>query len=143
MKNYIASGGRVISSDNKIEVEALKFNYNKKLDLLESFNGSALINSDNIKIDFEEIKIDQKNLIISTKKKTKIYDLKSELILETEDLIYDRKKNILMSEKSSVLKDKFNNNISTKYFHFDIDNNILKIKIQLLKILRIIYLTLN
>ena len=88
----IASGGRVISSDNKIEVEALKFNYNKKLDLLESFNGSALINSDNIKIDFEEIKIDQKNLIISTKKKTKIYDLKSELILETEDLIYDRKK---------------------------------------------------
>ena len=56
----IASGGRVISSDNKIEVEALKFNYNKKLDLLESFNGSALINSDNIKIDFEEIKIDQK-----------------------------------------------------------------------------------
>ena len=42
-------------------------------------------------------------------------------------------KNILMSEKSSVLKDKFNNNISTKYFHFDIDNNILKIKNSTLK----------
>ena len=72
-QTIIASGGKVISSDNNIEVEALKFNYKKKLDLLESFNGTAFVNSDNIKIDFEEIKIDQKNLIISTKKKTKIH----------------------------------------------------------------------
>ncbi len=132
-QTIIASGGKVISSDNNIEVEALKFNYKKKLDLLESFNGTAFVNSDNIKIDFEEIKIDQKNLIISTKKKTKIHDLKSKLILETEDVIYDRKNKILISEKNSILKDKFNNSISTKYFHYDIDKNILKIKNSTLK----------
>ena len=132
-KLIVVSGGKVITADNNIEVKALKFNYKKDLNLLEAFNGSALIVSDEIKIDFDEIKIDQKNLIISTEKKTKIQDLKNELILETEGVIFDRKRKVLMSEKSSILKDKFNNSIVTEYFHFNIESNILKIKNSTLK----------
>ena len=64
-KLIVVSGGKVITADNNIEVKALKFNYKKDLNLLEAFNGSALIVSDEIKIDFDEIKIDQKNIIIS------------------------------------------------------------------------------
>ena len=124
----IASDGKVISSDNKIEIQALKFNYKKDLNLLEALDGSALIKSDNIRINFKEIIIDQKNLVIATKKKTTIYDLENELTLESEDINYNRKNKILLSEKKSILIDKFNNRISTDFFHFDINKNILKIK---------------
>ena len=129
----IASDGKVISNDRNIEVEALKFNYKKDLNILEAFNGSALIKSDNIRIDFENIKIDQKNSIISTKKNTKIQDLKSEIVLETEDVIFDRKNKVLTSEKNSLLKDKSNNSIVTDFFLYEIDKNILKIKNSTLK----------
>ena len=124
----VASDGKVTSADNKIEVEAIKFKYRKDLNVLEAFNGSAFINSDGIKIDFEEIKIDQKNFVISTKKKTQIYDISNKLILETEEITFDRKNKILISEKKSILKDKFNNTIQTDFFHFDINKNILKIE---------------
>lgn len=124
----IASDGKVISSDNKIEIKALKFNYKKNLNLLEAFEGTALIIPDDIRIDFQDLKINQKDQIISSKKKTIIRDLRNEFTLETEGISYDRKNKILLSEKKTTLKDKFNNNISTDYFYFEIDKNILKIK---------------
>ena len=129
----IASDGKVISSDNKIEIKALKFNYKKNLNLLEAFEGTALIIPDDIRIDFQDLKINQKDQIISSKKKTIIRDLRNEFTLETEGISYDRKNKILLSEKKTTLKDKFNNNISTDYFYFEIDKNILKIKNSTLK----------
>ncbi len=129
----LAENGKAKSKDNEIEIEALKFIYKKKLNLLEAFNGTALIKTDDIKIVFTEIRIDQKNLLISTKNKTTIYDLNNELVLETEEITLNRKSKILSSAKKSVLSDKFDNKFETNYFHFDINKNILKIKNSIIK----------
>ena len=69
---------------------------------------------------------DQKNLLISTKGLTKIYDLQNDILLETEEVNYDRKNKILISEKKSILKDNMDNQIITNFFHFDVDKSILK-----------------
>ncbi len=129
----LAENGKARSKDDKIEIEALKFIYKKKSNVLEAFKGSALIKADDIKIDFTEIRIDQKNLLISTKNKTTIYDLNNDLVLETEEVNFNRKSKILSSEKKSVLTDKFDNKFETKYFHFNINKNILKIKNSVIK----------
>tara|TARA_B100001057_G_scaffold315488_1_gene315594 strand:- start:2871 stop:5258 length:2388 start_codon:yes stop_codon:yes gene_type:complete len=129
----VAIDAKAVSIDESIEIKAQKFNYKKNLDLLEAINGSALIKSDNIKIDFTEMEVDQKNLIISTKKKTIIYDLNNNLSLETEEINFNRNEKVLLSEKKSILKDASGNIFETDYFHFDISKDILKIKNSVLK----------
>ena len=127
--NYIeAIDGKAISADKNIEVDSLKFEYNKEKNLLKAFKGSALLKKENIKIDFEEIKIDQKNSIISTKKKTIILDLKRNLTLESIDVNFDKRKKILESNTNTTLKDNYGNLINTEYFQFDLKKDILKIE---------------
>ncbi len=127
--NYIeAMNGKAVSADKNIEVNSVKFKYNKKKNLLIAFDGSALLKKENIKIDFQEIMIDQKNLVISTKKKTKITDLKRNLSLESIDVNFDKRKKILESDTKTTLKDTYGNLISTEYFSFDMDKDILKIE---------------
>ena len=61
-----ATKGRAISSDNNFEIEADKFEYIKKNDFLKAFqNGLVLIKSENLNIEFDEMSIDQKSLIIN------------------------------------------------------------------------------
>ena len=45
-----ATKGKAFSPNKNIEIEAQKFEYNKKLDFLEAFDGNAIIKSDNLKI---------------------------------------------------------------------------------------------
>ena len=120
--------GKAVSADKNIEIDSLKFEYDKQKNLLKAFDGSALLKKENIKIDFKEIKIDQKNLIISTKKKTKITDIKRNLSLESVDVNFDKEEKILESDTKTTLKDSFGNLILTEYFHFDMEKDILKIE---------------
>ncbi len=132
--NYIeAFNGKAISEDNEIEIQAKKFEYNKDLQILKALNGLAIFKPDNIEIEFQEIQIDQKNSIISTKEVTKIRDINRNLFVETNFINYDKKNKILKSNSNSILKDKFNNSLSSKSFNYDIKKNILKIQNSTLK----------
>ena len=123
-----AKNGKVISAKNDIEIEALNFEYQKNLKVLKAFNGLAIIKKDNIQIEFDEIEINQEKLLISTKYKTIITDLKENLILQTEFLNYDRNTKILFSNSKSILKDAFKNKFVMESFHFNKNENIIKIQ---------------
>ena len=123
-----ATNGKAISSSENIEIEAVRFEYNKKLNILKAFDGLAYIKSDDIKIEFDEINIDQNKSLISTKNKTKIIDLEEKISLQTEFVSYDVNKKILSSNSNSILKDNLNNTFLMESFNFDKNKNILKIK---------------
>ena len=125
--------GKAISKDGQIEIKAQKFEYKKDLEILRAMDGIAFFKPDNIEIKFKEIKIDQKNLIITTKEKTTITDQSRNLSVETEFVNYDKKSKILKSDSKSLLKDKFNNSLSTESFYYDIRENILKVQNSILK----------
>jgi len=132
--NYIeALNGKAISEDNEIEIQAKKFEYKKDIQILKALNGLVLLKTDNIEIEFQEIQIDQKNSIISTKEVTKIKDINRNLSVETSFINYDKKNKILKSDSNSILKDKFNNSLSSKSFNYDIKKNILKVQNSTLK----------
>ena len=123
-----AIDGKAFSANKNIEVEALKFEYKKSLNILEAYDGIAYIKSDGIQIYFEEIKIDQNLSLISTVNKTKIIDIKRDLILRSENVNYDKKNKMLESKYKSNLEDNSNNKISMESFQYNIENNILKIR---------------
>ena len=132
--NYIeATNGKAVSEDDQIEIIAKKFEYKKNLKLLKAIDGLAIFKPDNIEIKFEEIQIDQKNSIVSTKKSTTIKDIKRNLSVETSFVNYDKKNKILESNSKSLIKDKFDNSLSAEKFYYDINNDILKIENSILK----------
>ena len=123
-----ATDGKAISKDNSLIVEGKKFKYNKSLNLLNVFKGVAFLELNNLKIEFNELIVDEKNFIITAKGGVKIYDLEHEMLIRTETIILDRNKNIFKSSSESVLKDKFNNLFKTNKFEYKINENILKIE---------------
>ena len=132
--NYVeAINGKAISENDEIEIKAKKFEYQKNLQILKAINGVALFKPDNIEIEFQEIKIDQKKSVISTKGITRIEDVSRNLIVESESIKYDKKNRILKSNSKSILKDKFNNSLSSGSFNYDIKKNILKVQNSTLK----------
>ena len=132
--NYVqALNGKAVSENNEIEIHAKKFEYKKNLQILNAVKGFALFKPDNIEIEFEEIQIDQKNSIILTKGITKIKDVKRDLTVETQSVNYDKKNKILESNSKSMLRDKFNNSLSSESFIYEIKKNILKVQNSTLK----------
>ena len=123
-----AENGKATSSDGDITINAEKFIYQNKTQILKAYNGEALIKSDDIKIKFDYIEVDQKNNNISTKNFTEIIDLKKNLSLETTNINYNRKLKIIESKNKSILKDTNNNFLDMMYFYYEIDKNILKVK---------------
>ena len=124
-----ANKGKAFSFDNNLEIEAEKFEYLKKLDLLKAYrNGTALIKSENLKIVFDEMIVDQKNSIIEAKGNVKIYDNKKDLLIETSLVTYNRTNNILNSNTKSILTDKSKNIFDVDNFFYEINKNILKVK---------------
>ncbi len=123
-----AKNGKAVSTDGNLEIIAEKFEFVKDLDILNAFNGVAFFKPDNLKIEFNEIKLDQLNSITSAKDKIKITDLTKKISIETSSVTFDRKKKILESQSQSVLKDNQNNIINTKSFIYNIKDSVLKLQ---------------
>ena len=76
-----ASDGLAISNDKNIKIEGLKFEYNKNLKILKSFNSITFLNKKNLEIKSDRVQYDE---------------IKSILIAEGNVEIYNRiKKNII------------------------------------------------
>lgn len=129
----IATNGKAISSDKNLEIKGKRFQYDKNINKLNVINGDATIKTNNLKINFDELTIDEKNLLITAKGNVKIIDFNNELTIESENIIFDRKKNILKSQSKSILFDKFNNIFRSDRFEYKINNNLIKIENLFLK----------
>ena len=128
-----AKNGKAISRDKNLEIEAAEFEYSKEPNILKAFNGVAFFKNDNLKIEFGEINLNQSTLITTASKNVKILELDKDIIIETDSLIFDKKKNILKSSSPTILKDKENNFLSSKYFEYNLDDSVLKLKEVILK----------
>ena len=87
-----ATDGKAISSDKNLEIKAKKFEYKKNLNLLKAFNGTAYFKSDDLEIKFGEINLDQNTFITTAKDNVKILDLKKNILIESNLIIFEKKK---------------------------------------------------
>ena len=128
-----ANDGKVISKNKNLEIIAKKYKYIKNLDQLESDNGIIFIKKENINIKFNQIKLDNKNNIITASDGIEIEDLKKSLNIQGENIIFDRNNNFLFSKTSTVITDKYKNQINTKKFEHKINEKDIKIFDALMK----------
>ena len=87
-----AKNGKAISQDGNVEIQAEKFEYKKNLNTLKAYKGIAFFKTDNLKIEFDEIILDQTNFITTAKNNVKITDLNKQILIQTDDLSFDKKK---------------------------------------------------
>ncbi len=128
-----AKNGKAISEDGNLEIQAEKFEYNKNLNTLKAYKGVAFFKTDNLKIEFDEIILDQTNFITTAKNNVKITDLNKQILIQTDYLSFDKKKNILESQSQSELKDNKDNTLRADIFEYNLDNGVLKLKNAILK----------
>tara|TARA_B100000963_G_scaffold343426_1_gene345257 strand:- start:3339 stop:5723 length:2385 start_codon:yes stop_codon:yes gene_type:complete len=123
-----AEDGKAIDLKNDLEVEAKVFNYEKNLDLLKAIDGVAHYKSDEIKIFFDEIILDQKKQITKATNNIKIVDLKKKISIETDSISYDKNNNVIESLSYSKIVDANNNSLKSDTFIYDLKNGVLKLK---------------
>ena len=111
-----ANDGKVVSKNKNLEIIAKKYKYIKSLDQLESNNGIIFIKNENIKIKFNQIKLNNKNNIITASNGIEIEDLKKSLNIQGQNIIFDRDNNFLFSKTTTIITDKYKNQINTKKF---------------------------
>ena len=56
-KTISGFNGKILSEDKDLSIDAKEFKYLKDSDILEASNGEAIIVSENLKIDFKQINI--------------------------------------------------------------------------------------
>ena len=125
-----ATNGKAINSTRDIEIQANIFNYNKNLNSLRALNGIAYYKSENLKIIFDEIILDQKNLISTAKNNVEVVDLKNNLLIKTDLIKFDKRKNIIESSTNSEIIDSNQNILNADKIIYDLENHILKLDIQ-------------
>ncbi len=122
-----ATEGTASSIDGSLKIQAKKFEYNKKQNILKAIDGTALFKTSNIQIEFGEIILDQSNSITTAKKNVKIFDLKKIISVQTDFVTFDEKNNTLESSSTSILKDNDDNILKTDSFFYDLNKRILKL----------------
>jgi len=99
-----------ITSENGIEINADKFEYNKKSNILDA-SGNVLIidNVNNYKIFTQKIVYKKNDGFIYTKNKSKAVDVLDGIEITAEDFEYDLIKNIITAKKNVILENKIKN----------------------------------
>ena len=122
----IAYDGNVLSKNGNLKIFAQKFKYIKNKNYLEAFNGKALFKKENLKLQFNSINIKNNN-ILTASDGIKINDLENSLQIDSEKIVLDRNKNIIISLTESTLKDKNKNFFKTNKFEYNYNKEELKI----------------
>ena len=104
--NQINAGkGKAFSSNNDLEINADKFKYLKKLDLLETNgNGKAIIKSKNLVIKFDNALFDQKNSTVDANGNIRISQTNKKIFIETEKIFYDQPNDLIKSSTKAILR---------------------------------------
>ena len=124
-----AKKGKAKSTDKDVEIKADIFQYSKISKKLKiKGNAEIFINSNNLKIEFDEGVIDQDNFTFESQNKVIFEDLNNKLKVSSKKLEYNKKKNIISSPYKSNISDAFGNRSVVDNFKYEINKKLLKIR---------------
>jgi LPS-assembly protein len=122
-----ATKGIVKSIEDKIEIKANKFKYNKDLFILYVTDGIAKSTESNIEIKANNFEYNKNLSILNAFGDVEIKDLKKNVLLKSENIFYNLKNRNIRSDTESTIDDDLGNFISMKSFNFNIDNSLIKV----------------
>ncbi len=118
-------GSEVILPDN-ITITSEEFKYNK-LDSLLEFNKKILAEDkiNDLKLKTEKLEYLKNKKILNTFGKT-TFLIQSNYIINSKNVTYNKKKELLFSKEKSKITDTFNNRINVDEFSYDVLKKIIK-----------------
>ena len=126
--NEISTGpGSAISIEDDIKIEAQSFKYNKTSSILNSGDGHAILLKKNIKIKANKFIYNKKSSVLRAVGNIEVNDLTKNIIIKSEDIIYQIEKELIKSDTKSIFVDKIGNNITTDKFDYTLSDNLIKV----------------
>ena len=123
----IAGVGSAYSKVDNIKIDGQNFKFDKKSSVLISNNAKATLSKKNIEIEADQLIYNQKNSTVKALGNVKIKDLSNNITLKSEEAIYKKNENIIISNVRSTFTDDNGNNIITEEFSYALSDNLLKI----------------
>ena len=117
---FIGSDRGVITSNDGIEINADKFEYNKKKNILKASGNVKIIDiTNNYEIYTQNVTYKKNNNLIITNKQSKAIDLINGIEIDAEIFRYNIKKNIITAENNAIIKDNIKNyKISSNFISY-------------------------
>ena len=135
-----AGAGSAYSKVDNIKIDGQSFEFYKPTSILIANNAKATLSEKNIEIKADELIYDQKISTIKAFGNVVINDLTNNIILSSEEAIYKKNENVIISNLSSTFIDKAGNNLITEQFTYTLNDNLLKIsKAEIVDIQKNIY----
>ena len=110
---------------NDIEFEADEMDVKDDGKIIYAYNSNTIIKSENITIKSNQVKYDKKNDLVIFTDDVDFKDVKKNLIIFGDKIIYKKKENIVYSLGQTKFKVKNKYNISSNDVYFDRNNNII------------------
>jgi len=122
-----AESGSIISTDDNIKINAQSFEYNKTTLELKAINGLAILSEKNIEIKADKFIYDKKLSTLKAIGSVEINDLTNNVTIKSDNVFYQKNSESIQSDVKSTFIDSFNNNITTSYFAYKLNDDLIKI----------------
>ena len=122
-----AGAGSAYSKVDNIKIEGQSFKFEKNSSILTANNAKTTLSEKNIEIIADQLIYDQKISTVQALGNVEIKNLSNNIILKSEEAIYNGNEESILSNVSSTLIDKNGNNLITEKFSYTLNDNLLKI----------------
>jgi len=122
-----AGPGSAYSEIDNIKINGQSFRLDKTSSLLIANDAKVFLLEENIEIQADKLLYDQKISMIRALGNVKIKDLTHNITLNSEEVIYKKNENIIISNIRSTFIDKVGNSLITKEFIYALNDNLIKI----------------
>ena len=122
-----AIDGLVTSKNDNIKIVADKFQYNKNLSILKVNDGIVTSSDDNIEIIANKFQYNQNLSFMTATGDVIVKSLTKKIIFKSQNVLYNIKERIIISETESSINDALGNLFLMKGFTYTLNDNLVKI----------------
>jgi LPS-assembly protein len=122
-----AGPGSAYSVVDNIKIDGQSFKFDKTSSLLIANSAKVFLSEKNIEIQADELFYDQKISTIRALGNVKIKDFTQNITLSSEDIIYKKNENIIISNVKSTLVNEIGNNLISEEFTYSLNDKLIKI----------------
>jgi len=121
--------GKAFSNDKNFEISSDKFEYFKDDEILKSKgNGFVIIKSKKLSIKYDNGIFDQKNLMFEADGNIEIFQTNKNFLIKNNKISYDQKNNIVSSNDTTKIEDKFGNVYIVDSFRYEVNQDLIKVE---------------
>jgi len=122
-----AKNGVVKSLEDKIEINSKKFYLDKSTSILKASNGVVKFLDTGITVEADNLEYNNILSVFFANKNVTILDNKQQVSITSENIFFDNKKKIIISESKTTINDKFGNNFKVESFSYSLNDDLIKI----------------